>query len=628
MTEIVIGTAGHIDHGKTTLVKALSGIETDTTKEEKKRGMSINLGFAYLEGPNNQKIGLVDVPGHEKFIKNMVAGLPGIHTMMIVIDAAEGVMPQTKEHIDILTLLGINSFMIVLTKINQVDDELKELVIEDLIDYCKETPLEGAPIFETDAIDNVGIDALKQAIYTIANELNPPIEKDEGRLNVDRVFSVKGFGTVVTGTLLDKRLTVNDTLYLYPGNISCKIRSLQVHEQTVKEAYPGQRVAINLSNIATDEIQRGDVLSTLDTGQETWMMDVKVKCLANHLSGINLWNRVRILIGTREVFARVVPIGVETIAPNTEGFLQLRLEEPLRVKQGDHLIIRAYSPMKTIGGGLILDASPDKHRRFKSSVIESLEIKAEGSVEQQLLDFAYHQTSPFTTLSEMQHYLSIEEYELCRLLDEAESQEQIMELTTNTYIHPLRFEQLTKKIMEEISRYHKTYRLRKGMPIKELRSKFNRLGKVTLIDALLTRMTTVNLLKREGDLLALSDFEISFNSYQLKAKESMLNILDQNGYNPTKVEELTKRDKNYIEMLEALNGEEITMLTFEYAISSKKLRDAIQLMCDYIKEHQEMTLGDFRDLTRSSRKSSMLILEYIDQLGMTKRIENKRVLID
>ncbi|MGO2637587.1 MAG: selenocysteine-specific translation elongation factor, partial [Enterococcus viikkiensis] len=441
MANIVIGTAGHIDHGKTTLIKALTGIETDTTKEEKKRGMSINLGFAYLDLPNDKRVGIVDVPGHEKFIKNMVAGLPGINLVLLVIDAAEGIMPQTKEHIDILTLLGIRDFLIVLTKVDTVDPDLKELVVEDIREQLADTPLAEADLIETDAVSGTGINELLAKIQEHSEEAQERSANGSARLNVDRVFSVKGFGTVITGTLLDGAINAGDEMYVYPSGKKTRVRNIQVHETDVKSAQPGQRTALNLANLSTDEIQRGDVLSLSEKLEATWMLDVKVSCLPEVEGGIGLWDRVRLLVGTREVMARTVPIGVDWIGPGEEGFLQLRLEEQVAVKERDHFILRAYSPMQTIAGGEVLDAAPHKHRRFKAEIIESLKAKEEGSLDELIVDFLNNKKQPFTKAKELQEYLGVDQEELQQVLADMVSDKRVLE-TKAGYLAQARYQKL------------------------------------------------------------------------------------------------------------------------------------------------------------------------------------------
>ncbi|WP_288226015.1 selenocysteine-specific translation elongation factor [uncultured Enterococcus sp.] len=624
MANIVIGTAGHIDHGKTTLIKALTGIETDTTSEEKKRGMSINLGFAYLDLPNNKRVGIVDVPGHEKFIKNMVAGLPGINLVLLVIDAAEGIMPQTKEHIDILTLLGIREFLLVLTKVDTVDPELKELVVEDIRDQLADTPLADAELIETDAVTGTGIKELLATIQAHSEEVQERSGSGSARLNVDRVFSVKGFGTVVTGTLLDGSVNAGDDLYLYPSQKKTRIRNIQVHETDVKSAQAGQRTALNLANIATDEIQRGDVLSVSETLEDTWMLDVKVTCLPEVETGIGLWDRVRLLVGTREVMARTVPLGVDWIGPGEDGFLQLRLEEQVAVKERDRFILRSYSPMHTIAGGEVLDAAPHKHRRFKVEILESLKAKEDGSLDELIADFMVNKKQPFTKEKELQEYLGAEKEEIQPILAEMVAADRVME-TKVGYLAQASYQKLAEQATEILFSYHKQYRLRFGMPIEEFRSRMRGVLAEKEISTLIA-LLKADLVKEANDRLALQTFDVVFNSYQQAAKEKIEQTLAKNGFTPVKKEDLFGLDKNAEEVLEALNGDTVVFLTHEYVLLGTVFDQAVKVIQDTITAHGQMTLGDFRDLTDSSRKSSMLILEYMDKQGITKRVENYRVL--
>jgi selenocysteine-specific elongation factor len=624
MANIVIGTAGHIDHGKTTLIKALTGIETDTTSEEKKRGMSINLGFAYLDLPNNKRVGIVDVPGHEKFIKNMVAGLPGINLVLLVIDAAEGIMPQTKEHIDILTLLGIREFLLVLTKVDTVDPELKELVVEDIRDQLADTPLADAELIETDAVTGTGIKELLATIQTHSEEVQERSGSGSARLNVDRVFSVKGFGTVVTGTLLDGSVNAGDDLYLYPSQKKTRIRNIQVHETDVKSAQAGQRTALNLANIATDEIQRGDVLSVSEKLEDTWMLDVKVTCLPEVETGIGLWDRVRLLVGTREVMARTVPLGVDWIGPGEDGFLQLRLEEQVAVKERDRFILRSYSPMHTIAGGEVLDAAPHKHRRFKVEILESLKAKEDGSLDELIADFMVNKKQPFTKEKELQEYLGAEKEEIQPILAEMAAADRVME-TKVGYLAQASYQKLAEQATEILSSYHKQYRLRFGMPIEEFRSRMRGVLAEKEISTLIA-LLKVDLVKEANDRLALQTFDVVFNSYQQAAKEKIEQTLAKNDFTPVKKEDLFGLDKNAEEVLEALNGDTVVFLTHEYVLLGTVFDQAVKVIQDTITAHGQMTLGDFRDMTDSSRKSSMLILEYMDKQGITKRVENYRVL--
>ncbi|EOS8000635.1 selenocysteine-specific translation elongation factor [Enterococcus hirae] len=625
MANIVIGTAGHIDHGKTTLIKALTGIDTDTTKEEKKRGMSINLGFAYLNLPNQQRVGFVDVPGHEKFIKNMVAGLPGLNLILLVIDASEGIMPQTKEHIDILNLLGIHHFLIVLTKIDTIDAELKELVIEDIRDQLLHTPLEKAEIIETDAISGKGIKQLLKKIEAYTEQTSEQVSSGTPRLNIDRVFSVKGFGTVVTGTLLEGELTVGENCYLYPNKRKVRIRNLQVHENNVQKAYAGQRTAINLANITREEVMRGDVLSTADSLEESWMLDVKVSCLAGTDGGISLWDRVRVLIGTKEVMARTVPLGLDWIGPNEEGFLQLRLEEKVSVKEKDRFILRSYSPMYTIAGGEVLNAVPKKHRRYKQAILESLKAKENGNLNSMIIDFMLNKKQPFTVEKELLTYLGVPLDQLSHSLEELQDKSQIF-FTSCGFLLYERYQQLAGKAQKILEEYHKKYRLRDGMPLEEFRSKIRNGLTEKEVFVLIQLLKKFNVIKEQQKRLSVYDFQVQFNSYQQVAKQKIERYLKNSGYMPIKKEELALLDENAEEVLEALDDNSAVFLTHEYVLSGKIYQQAIQQIRTYIKKNKKMTLADFRDMTNSSRKASMLILESIDKLGITKRVENYRIL--
>ena len=631
MANIVIGTAGHVDHGKTTLIKALTGIETDTTKEEKKRGMSINLGFAYLDLPNGQRVGIVDVPGHEKFIKNMVAGLPGINLVLLVIDAGEGVMPQTREHIDILTLLGVKNFLIVLTKVDTVGKELLELAVDDIRGQLADTPLADADIVETDAVSGKGIPELLSKIEEWTEKIPDTTADGKARLNVDRVFSVKGFGTVVTGTLLDGSVTVGDELTVYPSRKKTRIRSIQVHEEDVKQVTARHRTALNLANIAVDEIKRGDVLSASDRLKPTWMLDVKVTCLHDAVAPIGLWDRVRLLVGTREVMARAVPIGAERIEPGEEGFLQLRLEmEQVVVKERDRFILRTYSPMHTIAGGEVLDAAPKKHRRFKAAVLESLKTKEEGNLTDIIEDFLVHKKESFTAAKELAEYTGLNQETLKGEVRSLMDAGKVIQ-TSSGYIHADVYKKLKCLAVQLLLVYHQKFPLRRGMSAEEFRSRLQQKSddknmSEREVSALLKLLLADGACREECNLMAAANFTVHFNEKQAALRKKIEEVVKKSGYTPVKKDVFDSLDKEAPAVVEALCGDSLVQLTPEYVIDKAKFAAAVQAVHDYIGSHEKMALGDFRDITESSRKSSMLILEYMDQLEITKRVENYRIL--
>ena len=381
MKNVIIGTAGHIDHGKTTLIKALTGRETDTLEEEKRRGISINLGFTYFDLPSNKRAGIVDVPGHEKFIKNMLAGAAGIDIVLFVVASDEGVMPQTIEHLDILSFLNIKKGIIVLTKCDVVDNEFIELVKEDIREKTKGTFLENSEIVEVDSISKNGVSELIKKIDDISNELDDKNENSPARLNIDRVFSIKGFGTVVTGTLLEGKISIDDDLIIYPNKLKTKIRSIQVHGQDVKTAYAGQRTAINIANIKVEELKRGDVLASPNSLEESMMLDVKLSLVKHTNKNLKHWDRLRLYHGAREILCRVVPLDKDITKSGESCYAQLRLEESIVAKKLDSFVLRNYSPLETIGGGVIIDTKPKKHKKFDENVISSLKMKEKGELE-------------------------------------------------------------------------------------------------------------------------------------------------------------------------------------------------------------------------------------------------------
>lgn len=622
---IVIGTAGHVDHGKTTLIKALTGIETDTTAEEKRRGMSINLGFAYLDLPNKVRVGIVDVPGHEKFIKNMVAGLPGINLVLLVIDPNDGVMPQTREHLDILTLLGVKDFLIVLTKIDTVDDDLKEMAIEDIREQLAHTAAADAEILETDAVSGRGIPELISRIQALTETIEEVSSSGQARLNIDRVFSVKGFGTVITGTLLEGRVTVGDELYVYPGKKKVRVRNIQVHEQNVNQAEPKQRTALNLVGVDRDELERGYILSASDKLKPTWMLDVKVTCLPNSPASIGLWDRVHLLVGTKEVIARTVPIGTDVIAPGEEGFLQLRLEqEQLIVKERDNFIIRTFSPMHTIGGGEILDASPVKHRRFKAAVLGSLKAKDEGTTEELVIDFLSHKKTPFSQSAEIADYLGLDEETLAQVLDEMQSSG-LIRPAEQGWLYEETYKQQQKTALALLQEYHKKHPLRQGMVISEFRSRFGKDAGEKEVTGLLRLMTGEGILKESGGFIAAGTFTVRFDPAQQQSRQRMEKMLEKAGYMAVKTDELLQNDKKAAAVLDAMSSETVVFLTSEYVISRQFYEQALAKVRAHFKTNDRIELGDFRDMIDGSRKGSLLILEYMDKLNITRRLENYRV---
>ena len=625
MKNIIIGTAGHIDHGKTTLIKALTGRETDTLKDEKKRGISINLGFTYFDLPSKKRAGIVDVPGHEKFIKNMLAGASGLDMVLLVVAADEGVMPQTVEHLDILTYLNIKNGMIVLTKSDTVDEEFRELVKEDIRENVQGTFLEEAEIIEVDSISRKGLDELISKIDDMTEEIEDKNLNSPARLNIDRVFSIKGFGTVVTGTLIEGKISVDDDLVIYPKELPTKIRSIQVHGESVDTAYAGQRTAINISNVKVEEIERGDVLASVNSLEEAMMLDVKLSIVKHMNVGLKHWDRLRLYHGTREILCRAVPLEVEEINPGESGFVQLRLEESIVAKKGDKFVVRRYSPMETIGGGVIVDTNPRKHKRFDKNVIEALAVKEKGELTDILEEYIKANSKNYPNIKDIMSYSGENEANIKEALDKLIEENKIVAVN-NMYMHIVQYDKLKEVLLKTLQDYHKKFRLRKGMVKEETRSKIESKFKTREFDILLDMFKNEDIIKVEDNMVSLAQFNVVFNEKQLQIKKLIENNLDKCGLDTIlTVEEVLAGKREYEEVLEALIGNTVEKLDDTYVMSKKIYEQAKDILLKYLDENKEITLGEYRDLVDSSRKNCMIILENFDRNKVTKRIENKRV---
>lgn len=626
MKNIVIGTAGHIDHGKTTLIKALTGRDTDTLAEEKKRGISINLGFTYFDLPNKKRAGIVDVPGHEKFIKNMLAGASGLDMVLLVVAADEGVMPQTVEHLDILSFLDTQKGIIVLTKCDTVENEFIELVKEDISDKVKGTFLENAEIIEVDSVSKKGINELINKIDEISEEIDDNNENSPARLNIDRVFSVKGFGTVVTGTLIEGMMNIDDELQIYPKQINTKIRSIQVHGESVDIAYAGQRTAINISNIKVDDIQRGDVLAAKNSLEEAMMIDVKISLVNHGGRTLKHWDRLRLYHGTREILCRAVPLDKDIIDSGESGFVQLRLEESIVAKKGDKFVVRYYSPMETIGGGIIIDTGPKKHKRFDEKVIEALKIKEKGELEDILEEYLKRHLNNYPTKKDIMSYSGESEQNVNIALEKLINSNKIT-LINNMYIHNNQYENLKEESIKLLKQYHKKYRLRKGILKEEFRSRVENKFKSKEMDILIDKLSKEKILKVNENLVSIYDFKVEFNNKQKEIKNNIKYVLDKNGIETLlTIDDICNKNIYYEEVLEAMIGLDIEQLDEKYVISSNLYNKLKSQIIEYLKENKEITLGEYRDLLNSSRKNCMIILENFDRNKITKREDNKRIL--
>lgn len=626
MKNVILGTAGHIDHGKTTLIKALTGRETDNLKEEKQRGISINLGFTYFDLPSKKRVGIVDVPGHEKFIKNMLAGACGIDIVLLVIAADEGVMPQTIEHLDILNYLDVKKGIIVLTKCDLVDEEFIELVKDDVREKTKGLFIEGAPIVEVDSVSRRGLDELVQKIDEISEDIEEKKTDAPSRMSIDRVFSLKGFGTIVTGTLIEGKISVDDEMTIYPSEKKVKVRNLQVHGCDVKTAYAGQRTAINLSNIKVSEIQRGDVIAQTGSVEESMMIDVNISLVEHCKKSLKHWDRIRVFHGTKQILCRIVPLNEDEIQYGESGYAQLRLEEKIVAKKGDRFIIRSYSPMDTIGGGVIIDTAPKKHKIYDESVIEALKIKEKGELKDILEEYLKLNLSNYITLKELVSYTGEKEGYVKEGLNALIDENKVF-CVNKYYLHISHYQKLKERVIDILTKYHKQYRLRNGILKEELRSKVDNSLKVKDMDVILNKMAEEKDIKVQDNLVSNYDFEVKFNQKQLSIKKEIEDKSRKNGLNSLMTkDDICNKNKFYEEVLEALTGETIQKLDDAYYIDKKVYENVKKDLLEYLNKNKEITVAQFRDITKSNRKISIVMLEHFDRNRITKRVEDKRIL--
>ncbi|MBU5440002.1 selenocysteine-specific translation elongation factor [Tissierella sp. MSJ-40] len=634
MKHVIIGTAGHIDHGKTTLIRALTGRNTDRLKEEQERGISIELGFTYFDLPSGKRAGIIDVPGHEKFIKNMLAGVIGIDIVLLVIAADEGIMPQTLEHLAILDLLGIKKGFIVLTKSDLVDEEWIELVEEDIKDEVKGTFLENSPIIKVSSTRGTGIDEAISLIDSLTEQIEDRDINDMPRLPVDRVFSISGFGTVVTGTLLSGFFKVGDEVQIFPGNKKGRIRSLQVHDNDADIAYGGQRVAINIAGIKKEDAQRGSVLAPISSMKDTMMLDVKVKLLKSINRSIENRTRLRLYIGTKEVLCRIVLLDREELNPGEEAYAQLRLEEEIVVKRRDKFIIRFYSPMFTIGGGEILEPNPTKKKRFDKDTLKELEIKELGNSIDIIEKIIEDKSKEFPTIKDIAVFTAMLEEKVKEEVEHLVKDDRlvIFPLTKDLYtIHKKYFNEVKDKIIKELELYHNKYPLRNGMRKEEIRSKFLKNAKPKVAEAFIDSLINSGDLEQRLENICIKGFESKYNSSQLKIKEDIINKFKENPFLPPRKEELlellnmSKEDVEEV-FVSIVNNGDIIKLSDEIYLLKENYDIALDKLEKYIHNNGPISIGEYRDLLNTNRKVALSLLEYFDQIKVTKRDGDKRIL--
>jgi len=626
----VIGTAGHVDHGKSTLISSLTGINPDRLKEEKERQMTIDLGFAWFTLPSGEEVGIVDVPGHRDFIENMLAGVGGIDAVLFVVAADEGIMPQSREHLDILKLLGIKLGLIVLTKIDLIDDnEWLNLVETDIRGLVKNSFLEEAPIVKVSAVKKTGLKELFNSIDTLLKQSAPKEDNHKPRLPIDRIFSLKGFGTIVTGTLLDGSFKIGDQVEVLPFGIKSRIRGIQNHKKKQRIAKPGSRTAINLVGVEVDQLQRGGVVCLPGQLRSTYRIDVEIYLLENRSAKIKHDDRLKIFIGSSQSMARARVIGQKEINSGETGWLQLEFEKEVVVKNNDRFIIRRPSPATTIGGGRVINAHPaGRHKRFSQKVVDRYKSLSGGSIQNTIL----------VRLSDLK--IST----LSQLIEKGETEEKLTMLTVEQLIRTgqiVLFKgknglqadswlvtknewlDLSKKLIKIIGDYHKKHPLREGIRNEDVPNLIGVSRKI--VSLIIEKMQLEGIIRSSGAYLMLNDHQVIFSADQLDRIRQLEGVFSESPC-------LTPSVNRCIEIV----GEEvyyalisqgkIVEVTRNIVFDKNDLDQIIQETRSLLRNGHEISAGEFRDYFNTTRKYAIALLEYLDKKGITERIGDLRVL--
>lgn len=631
MKQIILGTAGHIDHGKTSLIKALTGIDTDRLKEEKLRGITIELGFAWLDLPGGQRVGIVDVPGHEKFVKNMVAGASGIDLVAMIIAADEGVMPQTKEHLDICNLLNVKHGLVVLTKIDMVDEEWLEMVADDVQGFLKGTFLEGAPIVPVSSLTGQGVNELLESLETLCKAVPERASSGLFRLPVDRVFTMKGFGTVVTGSLVSGKVRVGETIMIYPSGIQSKVRGIQVHGHTVDQALTSMRTAINFQGVDRNAIARGDVVGGVNTLRPSYMVDASLVYISSNEKPLKNRTKVRFHTGTSEILGYVILLDREELSPGETVVAQFRLDAPVAVIQDDRFVIRSYSPIRTIGGGQILNPIPRKHKRFKKSLVAELKGLAESPAEGII---TYHTKGSGilgVRFSELRLMTNLSEKDLEQHLQQLLSQREIVQIDreNRTFIHGSIFHGLREKASKILESYHKDHPLKTGMSREVLKSKLAHSLSSKLFSLLVQDMTKSNIVIQEKEIIRLSGHTVALEADQKDVRHRIEQTYLQSGLQPPYFRDLVASHKqnpaHVKEILIHMLGEgTLVKVKDDLYFHRSVIENLKNRLISFLKANSEITTPQFKEMTGVSRKYTIPLIEYFDSTKATLRVGDIR----
>ena len=614
----VLGTAGHVDHGKSVLVQALTGIDPDRLREEKERGMTIDLGFAWLKLPGGQEVAIVDVPGHERFVKNMLAGVGGIDLALLIVAANEGVMPQTREHLDILNLLGVNKGIVVITKKDLVDEELLSLVTMEIEELISSTSLSEAPIIAVSAVTGEGLPELVAAIDKLLSATQPRADTGRPRLLIDRVFTIAGSGTVVTGTLIDGSLQAGQEVEIVPSGLKSRLRGLQTHQTRIDTAAPGSRVAANLTGVATSELKRGDVLTRPGWLTPTTMVTARLRLLLSVKRPLRYNAYVSLHTGSSEMMAKIRLLDTDELKPGEDAWAQLTLNKPVAVVKGDRFIIR--SPQDTLGGGEIVEAHTKRHRRHRNATIQSLETKEKGSAQDVLI--ATLEASQPQELGKLILSCGLPDKEAKQAIEGLRQDKMVVDIGVGE--HRLLFtasgwESLLENVKAAVHEYHRRFPARPGIPRGELGNKVQL--PAAYFTTTLNKLIDEGILIEEGGAVRLPSHQIQLTSDQQAKVDAFLESLVKNPYSPPTD---LMPDADLLNVL--VKERRVVKVSDGVVFSASAYDEMVKIITEHIKEHGKITLAETRDLLTTSRKYAQALLEYLDQKKITRRVGDERVL--
>lgn len=624
MRNVIIGTAGHIDHGKTTVVKGLTGQDTDTLPEEKARGMTIDLGFTFFTLSNGRKVGIVDVPGHEKFIKNMAAGVTGIDIILFVIACDDGIKPQTLEHADIINILGVKRGIILLTKRDLADENKVLELKKNVRELFKNSYLENSPILEISEKDSKSFEKLKEVLEKEILKIDEDrAENKDFRLDIDRVFSVKGFGTVVTGTSKNSRISVGDIVTVYPQMKEVKIKGIENHGNKLEILEAGNRCALNI-NIDSKEIKRGNIIAK----KNSLIISNRVDCIFTLLkrsSNVKNNQRIRINIGTEELIGRVKIFLEDEIFSGDKKFVQIEFEKESAFSVGDIGIVRSFSPIATIGGIEIINIPKERAKRKDLKYLERLEILSSKNKYKKIESIVLNSDDIFMTKENIELFLGEKISET-----EIENSQNIEKIFDDIYINTDKLENLKNQVLEYLEQYHQKYPLAIGIKRSELKNRFFENYSIKVYNIILEYFRKKNIIEMHEEYVFKKDFKIKLNKEQKKMKDEIFSIYKKGGFTPQKIEDISNlfKDKDFFSAVHSymVNNSFLVelkegnfMLKGFFMESEKKLRE-------YLEKNKKITLGEARELFGVSRKSILLILEKLDENGVTKRIDEYRIL--